>query len=141
MAVVSRFTELRVYQHSFDLAMRIYSLSKRWAAEERFSLTDQIRRSSRSVCGCVAEAWKKRQYPNHFMSKLIDADAEVAETQNWLKFAAACGYLTAEDLEALWQQYEEVSGGLAIMMAQSDKWCGYGKSIHEPDADYSISPT
>lgn len=140
MGLVRHFGELRVYQQSFDAAMRIYDLSKRWPAEERFSLTDQIRRSSRSVCGCIAESWKKRQYPNHFSSKLSDADSEAAETQNWLKFASACGHLRQPDFESLWQNYDQVSGSLARRMAEPDTWCGYGKAIRKPDATYMASP-
>ncbi len=87
MALVKHFKELRVYQHAFAAATRIYRLSKRWPAEERYSLTDQIRRSSRSVCANIAEAWRKRRYPAHFVSKLSDSDSEAAETQVWLDFA------------------------------------------------------
>lgn len=79
--IARRFRELRVYRVAFDAAMRVFELSKSWPAEEKFSLTDQIRRSSRAVCGAVAEAWRKRRYPKHFASKLTDADSESAETR------------------------------------------------------------
>lgn len=85
--VVQNYTELKVYQLAFTSAMRIYELSKKWPTEEKYSLTDQIRRSSRSVCGNIAEAWRKRRYPAHFVSKLSDADTEAAETEVWLDFA------------------------------------------------------
>jgi len=87
MALVTHHKELRVYQQAFDAAMRVYRLSRRWPPEERYSLTSQVCRSSRSVCGNIAEAWRKRRYPNHFVSKFSDADGEGAETQNWLGFA------------------------------------------------------
>jgi len=89
--VIGHFRELRVYCQAFDAAMRIFELSKAWPMEERYSLTDQIRRSSRSVCENVAEAWRKRRYTAHFISKLSDADAEAGESQAWLDFALRCG--------------------------------------------------
>jgi len=94
MSLVKHFRELRVYQTAFDAAMDIFELSKQWPKEERYSLTDQIRRSSRSVCEQIAEAWRKRRYCAHFRSKLTDADSEAAETQSWLEFAFKCGYIT-----------------------------------------------
>jgi len=92
MALVKHFKELRVYQQGFAAAGRIYRLSKRWPKEERYSLTDQIRRSSRSVCSNIVEVWRKRRYPAYFVSKLSDSDSETAETQVWLDFALDCGY-------------------------------------------------
>jgi four helix bundle protein len=88
---IGHFSELRVYQLSFDLAGRIFTLSKRWSAEERYSLTDQIRRSSRSVGANIAESWGKRRYEAHFASKLSDADAENHEVEHWLLVAHATG--------------------------------------------------
>ena len=85
--------DLEVYKRSFDSAMEIFELSKRFPKEEVYSLTDQIRRSSRSVCANLAEAWRKRRYEGAFKSKLNDVEAEAAETQTWLEFAVACGYL------------------------------------------------
>ena len=90
------FKELQVYQRAFDSSLQIFNLSKCFPPEERYSLTDQMRRSSRSVCANIAEAWRKRRYPASFVSKLSDADAEAAETQVWLDQALACGYLNAE---------------------------------------------
>ena len=81
---VREFKELRVYQQAYDAATEIFEHSKEWPKEETYSLTDQIRRSSRSVCANIAEAWRKRRYENHFVSKLSDADAEAAETRTWL---------------------------------------------------------
>ena len=84
------YTDLKVYQLAIEAAMQIYELSKKWPVEEKYSLTDQIRRSSRSVCANLAEAWRKRRYPAHFVSKLSDADTEAAETAAWLNFAGRC---------------------------------------------------
>ena len=90
------FRELLAYKKAFDLAMEIYELSKSFPLEEKYSLTDQIRRSSRSVCANIAEAYRKRRYPNHFISKLTDSDAENSETNVWLEFAFECNYITKE---------------------------------------------
>jgi four helix bundle protein len=95
--MVRHFRELRVYQDAFGAAMIIFQLSRSWPQEERYSLTDQIRRASRAVSANIAEAWRKRRYPAHFTSKLSDADSETAETQAWLDFAHSCGYLTKKD--------------------------------------------
>ena len=104
--------DLRVYQKAYALAMEIFKLSKKWPLEEKFSLTDQIRRSSRSVCSNLREAWAKRRYEAHFISKLTDADGENSETDTWLDFAKDCGYISVADhnrlkknvkkLEACW---------------------------------------
>ena len=131
MAYITSHKELRVYQMAFSAAMEIFALSKEWPAEERYSLTDQIRRSSRSVCGNIAEAWRKRRYPNHFVSKLTDADTEVAETENWLDFAQACGYLTAENHAKLWSTYKQITRGLVGMVSHADDWCLPNDRIRE----------
>ena len=89
--------DLIVYKEAHNLAMEIYTLSKLWPAEEKFSLTDQIRRSSRSVCTNLREAWAKRRYEAHFIIKLTDCDGENAETDTWLDFAIDCGYLMEKD--------------------------------------------
>ena len=95
------FRDLTVYQKSFALAKRVFALSKDFPKEERFSLTDQIRRSSRSIGAHIAEAWAKRRYERHFVSKLTDADAEQMETQHWIEVASDCGYLSAENAQEL----------------------------------------
>jgi four helix bundle protein len=92
---IRSYRELRVYQAAFTAAMRLFELTKSFPAEERFSLVDQIRRSSRSVCANLAEAWRKRRYEAHFVSKLTDAESEAEETRVWLEFATRCGYLEA----------------------------------------------
>ena len=116
--------------------MQIFELSKKWPAEERYSLTDQIRRSSRSVCEQVAEAWRKRRYPAHFRSKLTDADSEAAETQSWLEFALRCGYITPECFGTLDAVYESINGGLVRMIDQSEQWCTFHSTVEEENCDY-----
>lgn len=123
MSLVKHFRELRVYRTAFDAAMEIFELSKQWPKEERYSLTDQIRRSSRSVCEQIAEAWRKRRYCAHFRSKLTDADSEAAETQSWLEFALKCGYMNQPEFDKLDAVYEQISGGLVNMMDKAGQWC------------------
>lgn len=130
--MVRHFRELRVYRDAFSAAMTIFQLSRSWPQEERYSLTDQIRRASRSVSTNIAEAWRKRRYPAHFTSKLSDADSETAETQAWLDYANSCGYLTKKQFSELDQIYEGVSGGLVTMMDDADRWCGPAKKLPHP---------
>ena len=103
--------------------MEIFCASKTWPAEERYSLTDQIRRSSRSVCANLAEAWGKRRYVAHFTSKLTDADGENLETQTWLNFAHDCGYLNEAAFAELIQASEEVGRLLGGMLAKPESFC------------------
>lgn len=114
--------ELEVYQLSFESAMKIFRLSKKYPNEERYSLTDQIRRSSRSVRSNITEAWRKRRYIAAFVSKLNDADAEAAETQTWLDFSLACGYLKRETHRLLFHDYDNILGKLVIMINNPDPW-------------------
>ena len=107
--------------------MEIFELSKSFPQEERYSLTDQIRRSSRSVNANLAEAYRKRRYPNHFVSKLSDADTENGETQTWLEFALACKYITNEKYDILFEKCEEIAKLLVYMMSNPDKFL-----IHQP---------
>ncbi|NET73527.1 MAG: four helix bundle protein [Sphaerospermopsis sp. SIO1G2] len=93
---IKNHQELEVFQLAFNTAMQIFAESKKFPVEERYSLTDQIRRSSRSVCANLAEAWRKRRYEAAFIAKLSDSEAEAAETQTWLEFAVKCNYLTPE---------------------------------------------
>src|SRR5438874_12092935 len=93
---IIRHTDLKVYQRAHDAAKRVFEYSKTFPKAETYSLTDQIRRCSRSVCGNIAEAWRKRRYPNSFISKLSDSEAEAAETQVWLQFAVDCKYVDRE---------------------------------------------
>ena len=112
MAVIKSFKELRVWQGAMDVAMKVFELSKRFPAEERYSMTDQIRRSSRSIAANISEAWRKRRYPAAFVSKLSDAETEAAETQTWIEFARRCTYLNAQDADELDQHYEGILGQL-----------------------------
>jgi four helix bundle protein len=105
-----------------EAAMRIFELSKRFPAEEKFSLVDQIRRSSRSVCANIAEAWRKRRYQAHFVSKLSDAESEAEETRVWLEFACRCGYLTTAQAEELDDLYDQILGQLVRMISESEQW-------------------
>jgi len=114
--------DLKVYQLSYKLAMEIFHLSKAFPKDERYSLTDQVRRSSGSVCANTAEGYRKRRYPNHFISKLSDADMEATETQVWLDFALDCGYLSQDRYTQLTAQYEEVGKMLGSMMAHPEKF-------------------
>lgn len=107
---------------SFAAAMEIFELSKGFPAEERYSLTDQIRRSSRSVCSNQAEAWRKRRYEASFIAKLHDAEAEAAETQTWLDFAEACNYLDSSRWEHLRLTYAHIIGKLITMIRTARSW-------------------
>jgi four helix bundle protein len=122
--MIKDFRELRVYQSAFQSAMDVFALSKVWPREERYSLVDQICRSTRSVCANIAEAWRKRRYPAAFVNKLSDADAEAGETLVWIDFARECGYLPLDEAEQLRGSYEHVCAQLVIMMNQSETWCG-----------------
>ena len=136
--MVAHFRELRVYRQAFLSARTIFNESKHWPAEERYALTDQIRRASRSVCANIAEAWRKRRYPKHFASKLSDADAEAAETQTWLDFALDCGYMVPKMHHELDEQYEIIIGGLVKMMNDAERWCGPSNQVREELSDYFL---
>ena len=138
VAYVTHFTELRVYKLAFEAAMRIFELTKKWPPEEKYALTSQIRNSSRSVCGQIAEAWRRRRYPAHFTSKLADSDSEAAETQNWLLFAVQCGYMSAADKQSLWNSYEEIARGLVGMINNAETWCGPANLVRETVAEYVV---
>ena len=114
--------DLVVYQMAFEAAMKIFKLSKTFPVEERYSLTDQIRRSSRSVCANLAEAWRKRRYEAAFIAKLSDCEAEAAETQVWLKFAVKCQYLDVEQGRELYGIYNQVLSGLVNMINNPNRW-------------------
>lgn len=114
--------DLEVYKLAFSAAMEIFEISKRFPKEETFSLTDQIRRSSRSVCGNLAEAFRKRRYPKSFVFKLSDAEGEAAETQNWLDFSLKCLYITESEYKALDETYENIIGKLVNMSLHPENW-------------------
>ena len=102
--------------------MRSYIASKTFPKEETYSLTDQIRRSSRSVCSNIAEAFRRRKYPKSFSSKLNESEAEAAETQNWLDFALNCNYITSETHQLIDKEYENIIGMLVNMQKYPEKW-------------------
>ena len=119
---IENHTDLQIYQKAFDAAMRIFELSKSFPKEETYSLTDQMRRSSRSVCANLAEGWRKRRYEAMFISKLADAEGEAAETQVWLEFAVKCEYLKREEAASLYVVYREVIGTLVGMINHPETW-------------------
>jgi len=114
--------DLQVYQQALNAAMHIFKLSKKFPVEERFSLTDQIRRSSRSVCANLAEAWRKRRYEAAFVAKLSDSEAEAAETQTWIEFAVKCNYLDIQSGQKLDLAYDQILAMLVNMIHHSSDW-------------------
>ena len=114
--------DLRVWQEAMGVAMEVFALSKRFPKDETFSLTDQIRRSSRSVPANIAEAWRKRRYPAAFVAKLSDAEGEAAETQTHLEFALRCGYSEPAAISPLDARYEILLAQLVTMSTHPDKW-------------------
>src|SRR5271166_265940 len=114
--------DLDVYRKAFDAAQAIFHLSKTFPKAETYSLTDQARRSSRSVCANLAEAWRKRRYQAAFISKLSDAEAEAAETQVWIEFAVKCDYLNPEAARPLYQAYDEVLRTIVGMINHPETW-------------------
>lgn len=119
---ILRHHDLIVHKRAVDAAMRIFEATKAFPNEERYSLTDQIRRSSRSVAANIAEAWRKRRYKAAFVSKLNDAEGESAETQTWLELAARCDYLLREEARELYSEYEEIIAILVSMENKPESW-------------------
>ena len=119
---VRRYSELKVYRRAFAAAMRIFELSKAFPDEERFALTGQIRRSSRSVCANLAEAWHTRRYEAAFVSKLSDSEAEAGETQTWLRFAVQCAYLPRETGSELHGEYDEIISMIVGILTSPKEW-------------------
>ncbi|HOX75801.1 MAG TPA: four helix bundle protein [Bacteroidales bacterium] len=120
---VNSYKELIVYQKAHKLAMEIFELTKSFPKEETYSLTDQIRRSSRSVSSCIAESWAKRRYIKSFVNKLTDSLAEEYETEDWLDYSRDCVYITQEENERLLSEYKEVRKMLISMINNPQKWC------------------
>lgn len=116
------FKSLKVYQLAYQLAMDIFNLSKKFPKEETYSMTDQVRRSSRSVCTNISEAYRKRRYPKHFTSKITDADGEASETVVWIDFAKDCNYISDEVHNSIVLKYEEVGKMLGNMADQPEKF-------------------
>ncbi|KAF5054942.1 23S rRNA-intervening sequence protein [anaerobic digester metagenome] len=123
MAIIKSFRDLIVYQKAFRLAMEIFEISKTFPKEEKYSLTDQIRRSSRSVTTNIAEGWAKKIYPKHFVSKLTDSLGEEYETEVWLAFSGECKYIESEKYEYFMHEYEEVRKMLISMINTPEKFC------------------
>jgi four helix bundle protein len=119
--------DLKVYQLAYQLAMKIFEESKGFPREERYSLTDQVRRSSRSVAANIAEAYRRRRYPAMFVSRIVDADAEATETQVWIDFAYDCGYLSKTSRDELCRSYEEVGKMLGSILGTPEKFVGNTK--------------
>lgn len=116
------FRDLTVYKKAFILAMDIFKISKGFPDDERYSLTDQVRRSSRSVCSSIGEAYRKRQYKAHFVSRASDADMENTETRVWLDFALACGYISQRNWDDFEMKAEEVGKLLNHMIENPEKY-------------------
>ncbi len=124
MEYVKSFRELEVYKLSKLLSKQIFDITKKFPKEEMYSLTDQVRRSSRSIGAQISEAWGKRRYEKHFVSKLTDADGEQLETQHWIETALDCSYITKEAAVELLQQYSSIGKMLNSMISKSALFCG-----------------
>ena len=136
---VADYKALRVYASAFEAAMEVFEASKCFPAEEKYSLTDQVRRSTRSVCTNIAEAWRKRRYEAAFVSKLSDADGEAAETEVHLDFAFRCGYMGAEQHAKLKDVYDHVCRQLRLMMDDAPSWCHNEGRVMEEKAEYFVN--
>ncbi len=123
MQKVSSFRELEVYQSAFRNQQAVFVLSKRWPKSEDYSLTDQVRRSSRSVSANIAETWAKRRYPAHFLSKLTDADGELQETLHWSDTARACEYITVKEHKDLTEELASMGRQLGTMINRHQSFC------------------
>ena len=120
---IRHYRDLEVYQKAFTAAMKIFVVTKTFPAEERFSLVDQIRRSSRSVCSNLSEAWRKRRYPAVFKNKLTDAMQESSETQCWLEFSLACKYMDKDEFIRIDAEFESIQSMLNAMEKSANKFC------------------
>ena len=122
MKLVKYHWELDVYKMAVDAAMKIFEASKSFPAEERYSLTDQLRRSSRSTSAQIAEAWRRRKYEAVFVNKLNESEGEAAETQGWLEYAVKCGYMNRSLAQGLHKEYDNVIGKLVVMGNRPEAW-------------------
>jgi four helix bundle protein len=122
MNPINNINDLRVFQLAFNIANEIFEISKEFPKEEKYSLTDQIRRSSRSVCANIAEAYRRRIYPKNFISKIVDCEAEAEETMVWLQFALKCNYLNEEKCMHFTKNYNHIIAMLIIMRKHPEKW-------------------
>ena len=119
---IKSYKDLRVFQNAMNAAMEIFHLTEKFPPEEKYSMTDQIRRSSRSVCSNITRAWRKRRFKTPFIAKLNDSEGEACETQVWLEFARQCEYLDDDACSELDAAYDQIMGQLAKMIGQPDKW-------------------
>jgi four helix bundle protein len=122
MLHIRSYKDLRVYQAAIEAAMRVFELTKKFPTEERYSMVDQMRRSSRSVCSNIGEAWRKRRYPAHFKSKLSDSEGEAEETRVWADLALRCGYLSKLEADEIDSTYDGILGQLVRMIDRPDQW-------------------
>ncbi len=120
--LAKKYNDLRLYQNAIDSAMEIFQITKDLPAEEKYSMVDQMRRSSRSVCANIAEGWRKRRYKAAFIAKLSDAESEAAETQVWLELAEKCGYLDLIRRDELLDRYDHISAQIVLIIEDVDKW-------------------
>ncbi len=121
---IESFRDLNVYKLAIELQQEIFEITKRFPKEETYSLTDQVRRSSRSIGANISESWHKRRYQAHFISKLTDADAEQAETQHWLDTSLTCKYISNKEHKTLLEKCKRIGKMLGKMMAEPENWCG-----------------
>ena len=119
---IESYRDLRVYQASVAASMRIFEITKSFPKEEMYSMTDQMRRSSRSVCTNIGEAWRRRRYKAAFIAKLTDSETEATETQVWLELALRSGYISQEFNDEMFTEYESIISQLVIMINQPEKW-------------------
>lgn len=119
---INSYKELRVYQSAMKAAMEIFQVTKGFPPEERYSMVDQMRRSSRSVCANIAEGWRKRRYKAAFIAKMSDAESEACETQVWIEFAYKCNYLSDAVREVLDKEYDQIMAQVVRMIEDADKW-------------------
>lgn len=122
MGNIQSHKELKVWQDAMDAAMEIYAITKTFPGEEKYSLVDQIRRSSRSVAANISEAWRKRRYEAAFRSKLNDSEAEASETQTWIEVAMRCYYIDKEKADSLDKKYEHILARLVSMSRDAENW-------------------
>src|SRR5436309_5972922 len=133
---VKHFKDLEVYKRQRNLAKEVFALSKQFPKEELYSLTDQLRRASRSIGAQIAEAWAKRLYPKHFVSKLTDADGEQMETQHWLIEAADCGYIQEADSTRLMAYCQEIGRMIGSMIRKAESFASHNYNLHDEPLPY-----
>lgn len=119
---INSYRDLRVFQNAMNAAMKIFQLTEKFPAEEKYCMTDQIRRSSRCVCSNITRAWRKRRFKTPFIAKLNDSEGEACETQVWIEFARQCDYLDDDECKELDSAYDQIMGQLVKMISQPDKW-------------------